>query len=115
PMACGRSALRLRTWAAFVVAAVAFWMTGAVCWTPNARAQCIDEAIRDELNARRRYRGVQQRLFVKAGRHEISVMGGLYSADLLSSSYLLQGAYTFHVTEDIGLEASFALTHADSK
>lgn len=79
-----------------------------------AQAQCIDEAIRDELNARRRYRGVQKRLFQKAGRHELSVMGGLYAADLLSSSYLLQGAYTFHFTEDLGLEASFAYTRADS-
>jgi outer membrane beta-barrel protein len=80
----------------------------------TARAQCIDEAIRDELNARRRYRGVQKRLFLKAGRHELSAMGGLYAADLLSSSYLLQGAYTFHVTEDLGLEASFAYTRAES-
>lgn len=80
----------------------------------TAHAQCIDEAIRDELNARRRYRGVQKRLFLKAGRHELSAMGGLYAADLLSSSYLLQGAYTFHVTEDLGLEASFAYTRAES-
>lgn len=81
----------------------------------SAEAQCIDEAIRDELNARRRYRGVQERLFQKAGRHELSFMGGVYAADLLSSSYLLQGAYTFHVTEELGLEASFAYTQADSK
>ncbi|MDD9937457.1 MAG: outer membrane beta-barrel domain-containing protein [Myxococcales bacterium] len=79
-----------------------------------ADAQCIDEAIRDELNARRRYRGVQKRLFQKAGRHELSAMGGVYAADLLSSSYLLQGAYTFHFTEDLGLEASFAYTRAES-
>jgi outer membrane beta-barrel protein len=81
----------------------------------NASAQCIDEAIRDELNARRRYRGVQERVFLKAGRHELSVLGGVYSADLLSSSYLLQGAYTFHVTEELGLEAAFAYTRADSQ
>lgn len=81
----------------------------------TAGAQCIDEAIRDELNARRRYRGVQERLFQKAGRHELSVMGGLYSADLLSSDWMLQGAYTFHVTEELGLEAAFAYTHADSE
>jgi outer membrane beta-barrel protein len=80
----------------------------------TAHAQCIDEAIRDELNARRRYRGVQKRLFQKAGRHELSAMGGLYAADLLSSSFLLQGAYTFHVTEELGLEASFGYTRADS-
>lgn len=81
----------------------------------TGEAQCIDEAIRDELNARRRYRGVRERLFQKALRHEVSVMGGIYAADLLSASYLLQAAYTFHVTEDIGLEASFAYTRADSE
>ena len=80
-----------------------------------AGAQCIDEAIRDELNARRRYRGVQERLFQKAGRHELSVMGGLYAADLLSAFPVAQGAYTFHVTEDIGLEASFAYTEAHAE
>jgi outer membrane beta-barrel protein len=76
--------------------------------------QCIDEKIRDELNARRRYRGVQKRLFQKAGRHELSAIGGLYSADLLSSSYLLQAAYTFHFTEDLALEAEFGYTRAES-
>jgi outer membrane beta-barrel protein len=79
-----------------------------------APMQCIDERIRDELNARRRYRGVQKRLFQKAGRHEVSAMGGIYAADLLSSSYLLQGAYTFHFTEDLALEADFGYTRADS-
>ncbi|MBX3270632.1 MAG: outer membrane beta-barrel domain-containing protein [Sandaracinaceae bacterium] len=81
----------------------------------RADAQCIDEAIRDELNARRRYRGVRERLFQKALRHELSVMGGVYAADLLSASYLLQAAYTFHVTEDLGLEASFAYSQSDSE
>ena len=81
----------------------------------RAGAQCIDEAIRDELNARRRYRGVRERLFQKALRHELSVMGGVYAADLLSASYLLQAAYTFHVTEDLGLEASFAYSQSDSE
>jgi len=80
-----------------------------------AEAQCIDEAIRDELNARRRYRGVRERLFQKALRHEISIMGGVYAADLLSASYLLQAAYTFHVTEDLGLEASFAYSQSQSE
>lgn len=79
------------------------------------RAQCIDEAIRDELNARRRYRGVQERLFKKALRHELSAMGGGYFADMLSASYLVQAAYTFHITEELGLEASFAHTRADSE
>jgi outer membrane beta-barrel protein len=80
-----------------------------------ASAQCIDEAIRDELNARRQYRGVQERLFQKARRHELSVMGGGYVADLLSSSYLAMGAYTYHFSEDFGLEASFGYTRARSE
>ncbi len=82
---------------------------------PSADAQCIDEAIRDELNARRKYRGVQKRLFQKAGRHEFSVMGGMYAADLLSSSPVVQGAYTFHFTGDLGLEASFGYTRSRSE
>jgi outer membrane beta-barrel protein len=81
----------------------------------SANAQCIDEAIRDELNARRKYRGVQKRLFQKAGRHELSVMGGWYAADLLSSAPMVQGAYTFHFTEDLGLEASFGYTRTRSE
>lgn len=99
-------------------------LAGVFCLVPvvvpllpgaTAGAQCIDEAIRDELNARRRYRGVRPRLIQKAGRHELSVMGGVYSADLLSSSYLLGGAYTFHVTEGLGLEAGFGYSRADSQ
>ena len=81
----------------------------------SAFLQCIDEAIRDELNARRRYRGVRERLFQKANRFELSVMGGVYAADLLSASYLLQGALSFHVSEDVALEASFAYSRAESE
>ncbi len=81
----------------------------------HASAQCIDETIRDELNARRRYRGLQERLFLKAGRHELSLQGGLYAADLLSSSYVVGGAYTYHVSESLGLEASVGYSHAKSE
>jgi len=97
--------------------ALAVTMTAAALpnGTNDADAQCIDEAIRDELNARRRYRGVQERLFRKALRHEVSVMGGVYSADLLSSWALAQGAYTFHASEAIGLELSFAYSRARSE
>lgn len=85
------------------------------CVSTGAHAQCIDEAIRDELNARRQYRGVQERLFQKARRHELSVLGGVYAADLLSSSYLAGAAYTYHITEDLGLEASFGYSRAKSE
>ena len=108
-----------RSASAALLLRVAAWLTPAIALAsalPSpARAQCIDEAIRDELNARRRYRGVRDRLFQKALRHEISVMGGVYAADLLSASYVLQAAYTFHVTEDLGLEASFAASESDSE
>jgi outer membrane beta-barrel protein len=106
-----RRARRRGPWTAALL-----WLASCAALAPlaTASAQCIDEEIRDELNARRRYRGVQKRLFQKTGRHELSAMGGLYAADLLSSSYLLQGAYAFHVSEDLALEASFGYTRAES-
>ena len=66
-----------------------------------ARAQCVDEELKQELVGGRHYRGVQERLFTKAFRHELSGMGGYYGADLYSSSYLVGGAYTFHFSEDL--------------
>jgi outer membrane beta-barrel protein len=81
----------------------------------SASAQCIDEAIRDELNARRQYRGVQERLFQKERRHELSALGGVYAADLMSSSWLVGGAYTYHFSEDFALEASFGYTRQHSE
>jgi len=100
----------------FVFAAAAVLLTTAVplLLPKQAAAQCIDEAIRDELNARRRYRGVEPRLFKKALRHELTVFGGMYSADLLSSWALVGGAYTFHFSESLGLEASFGYTRTRS-
>jgi outer membrane beta-barrel protein len=92
-----------------------FVMTCGALFPSALSAQCIDEEIRDQLNARRQYRGVQKRVFQKAGRHELSVMGGLYAADLMSSSFMVGGAYTFHVTEFLGLEADFGYTQARSK
>ncbi|MGH7270826.1 MAG: outer membrane beta-barrel domain-containing protein, partial [Polyangiaceae bacterium] len=37
-----------------------------------------------------------------------------YSADLYSSNYLFGGAYTFHFSEDLGLEASVQFTRFHS-
>lgn len=75
-----------------------------------AHAQCVDEELKQELVGGRHYRGVQDRLFTKAFRHELSAMGGLYAGDLMSSSWLVGGAYTFHFSEDLGLEASVQWT-----
>jgi outer membrane beta-barrel protein len=82
--------------------------------TSAARAQCVDEELKQELVGGRHYRGVEERLFTKAFRHELSAMGGLYSADLYSSSWLAGGAYTFHFSEDLGLEASVQFTRFHS-
>ena len=76
----------------------------------DARAQCVDDELKEQLVGGRHYRGVQERLFKKAFRHELSAMGGLYAADLYSSSGVAGGAYTFHFSEDLGLEASVAFT-----
>src|ERR1700733_14987804 len=75
-----------------------------------ARAQCVDEELKQELVGGRHYRGVQERLFTKAFRHELSAMGGWYAGDLYSSSWVAGGAYTFHFSEDLALEASVEFT-----
>ena len=43
----------------------------------SAAAQCVDEELKEELVGGRHYRGVQDRLFTKAFRHELSAMGRL--------------------------------------
>src|SRR5260221_13563250 len=77
----------------------------------GANAQCVDENLKEELIGGRHYRGVQDRLFTKALRHEISPMGGWYAGDLYAGAPVYGGAYTFHFSEDLGLEASFMRTH----
>jgi outer membrane beta-barrel protein len=75
-----------------------------------ANAQCVDEALREQLVGQRAYRGVVPRLFRKALRHELSPMGGWYAADLSDGAPIYGGAYTFHFTEDLGLEAAYFRT-----
>jgi outer membrane beta-barrel protein len=83
---------------------------GIVFDAPDARAQCVDEELQQQLVGGRHYRGVEQRLFIKAYRHELSAMGGWYAADLYSSNWLAGGAYTFHFSEDLALEGSVEFT-----
>jgi outer membrane beta-barrel protein len=75
---------------------------------------CIDQAIADRLAVKRKRRGAVDRLFVKAGRHEISFAGGYYISDLLSGTYVIGGSYTYHMTEDTGIEFSGWFTHANA-
>ena len=94
----------LPTVAALVVAVIATLVPA------RADAQCVDEELKEQLIGRRAYRGVVPRLFKKALRHEISPMGGWYAADLSSGAPVYGGAYTFHFTEELGLEASYFRT-----
>jgi outer membrane beta-barrel protein len=95
-----------------VVAAVSGLALGLAAG--EARGQCVDEELKQELVGGRHYRGVQERLFTKAFRHEISAMGGWYAGDLYSSNWLAGGAYTFHFSEDLALEASVQFTRFHS-
>jgi outer membrane beta-barrel protein len=95
----------VRRWCVASVIALSALTRGAV-----ANAQCVDENLKEELIGGRHYRGVQERLFIKALRHEISAMGGWYAADLYSGAPTFGGAYTFHFSEDLALEASYLRT-----
>jgi outer membrane beta-barrel protein len=75
---------------------------------------CIDQEIADRLAIKRKRRGAVDRLFVKQGRHEISVMGGYYDSDLLSGTYIVGGAYTYHMTDETAVEFAGWYTHANA-
>jgi outer membrane beta-barrel protein len=80
---------------------------GVLLASRSARAQCVDEALKQQLVGERAYRGVVPRKFQKALRHELSPMGGWFAGDLSDGAPAYGGAYTFHFTEDLGLEASY--------
>jgi outer membrane beta-barrel protein len=101
------SARRARGSLVLAAAGLAVWVT---LFSREARAQCVDEELKDELVGGRHYRNVEDRLFTKAFRHELSLMGGYYAADLYSSNWIAGGAYTFHFSEDLALEASVEFT-----
>jgi outer membrane beta-barrel protein len=91
-------------------AALALLVVSVLLVPRAALAQCVDDELKQELVGGRHYRGVEDRLFTKAYRHELSAMGGYYAADLYSSNWLAGGAYTFHFSEDLALEASVEFT-----
>ena len=76
----------------------------------RASAQCVDEALKQQLIGERAYRGVVPRLMRKSLRHELSAQGGWFAGDLSDGAPAFGGAYTFHFTEDLGLEASYLHT-----
>src|SRR5205823_7378739 len=85
----------------FVVWACVAQASGAAS---AAEEQCLDPNA--ELGAAGARKGVQQRDFLKRLRAEVSVFGGFWASDLLSSSYDYGGAIAFYPFEDIGAEIS---------
>jgi outer membrane beta-barrel protein len=75
---------------------------------------CIDQEIADRLAIKRKRRGAVDRLFVKQGRHELTVGGGYYASDLLSGTYLVGGSYTYHMTDETAVEFAGWWTHANA-
>jgi outer membrane beta-barrel protein len=81
---------------------------------PRTTEMCIDQEIADRLAIKRKRRGAVDRLFVKQGRHEISVGGGYYDSDLLSGTYLASASYAYHMTDETAVEFSMSWTHANA-
>ena len=81
--------------------------------TPGADA-CIDENVKADLFAKRKRRDVRERLFQQTNRHELTAQGGYYTSDLFDGTYVVGGAYAYHMTEDFAVEASGAWTRITS-
>jgi len=75
---------------------------------------CIDQAIAEKLAVKRKRRGAVDRLFVKQSRHELTVGGGFYASDLFSGTWVLGGAYTYHMTDQTAVEFGGGVTHANA-
>jgi outer membrane beta-barrel protein len=75
---------------------------------------CIDENVKADLFAKRKRRDVRDRLFQQTNRHELTVQGGYYVSDMFDGTYVLGGAYAYHMTEDFAIEASGAWTRITS-
>ena len=75
---------------------------------------CIDENVKADLFAKRKQRTSRERLFQQTNRHELTLQGGYYVSDLFDGTYTFGGAYTYHMTEDLGVEASGGYTRLTS-
>jgi outer membrane beta-barrel protein len=80
----------------------------------RADADCVDEAQKKLLIEAKRGRRLDTRDFTKASRHELTLQGGYYVSDLLDGTFVVGAAYTYHLTEDVGIEASFGYSQIRS-
>jgi outer membrane beta-barrel protein len=81
---------------------------------PDQKDACIDEDVKADLFAKRKMRTTRERLFQQTNRHELTVQGGYYVSDLFDGTYVYGGAYTYHMTEDLAVEASGSYTRLTS-
>ena len=99
-------------------------LASATAWAAAAAADeapppaggdaCVDEKIKADLFAKRRQRTTKDRLFQQTNRHELGAWGGYYVSDLFDGTYTYGGAYAYHMTEDLGVEASGGYTRLTS-
>jgi outer membrane beta-barrel protein len=95
----------------------------ACAWAGIARAQpapakpsdaplpsCLDQTIAEQVGEQLRPRGVQKKDFLKRGKINAVLHGGLHGGDLTSSSWLAGGSLGFFFTEDFGIAAEFSIT-----
>jgi outer membrane beta-barrel protein len=94
----------------FYALAQLFCALASISLARPAAADCVDEKLKQELIAKKRGRRTDQRDFVKSARHELTLQGGYYVADLLDGTYIVGAAYTYHLSEDVGIEASFGFS-----
>src|SRR5205807_9209714 len=80
----------------------------------RAYGDCVDPVEKAKLIAEKRGRRADERDFVKSTRHELTVQGGYYVSDLLDGTFIVGAAYTYHLTEDAGIEASFGYSQVRS-
>ncbi len=76
-----------------------------------AEESCLDPA--DPLGEAGARKGVQKRPFLKRLRAELSVWGGFFASDLLSSTYTYGGALAFFPFEDWGIELALHVSPFD--
>jgi outer membrane beta-barrel protein len=75
---------------------------------------CVDEKLKKQLIDQKRGRRADERDFIKQARHELTLFGGYYVSDLLDGTYIVGAMYTYHLTEEVGIEASFGFSQIKS-
>jgi outer membrane beta-barrel protein len=95
--------------------ALSIWLAPSVRADDNTLpTTCVDEKLKKQLIEQKRGRRADERDFVKQGRHELTLFGGYYVSDLLDGTYVVGAMYTYHLTEDVGVEASFGFSQIRS-